>query len=73
MVPGVCIKKAQGFAPCCGVDYLFYARKGIWKLFTSFIKVSVIDTHPPFPILVFDKYRVGQPLGVADLFDEPCL
>jgi hypothetical protein len=73
MVPGVRIKKVKGFTPCCGVDYLVYARKGIWKLFASFIKVSVIDTYPPFPILLFDKHRVGQPLRVADLFDGHCL
>jgi hypothetical protein len=72
MVPGVRIKKAKGFAPYRGVDHLVYARNRIWKFFASFIKVSVIDTHPPFPILLFNEYRVGQPLGVADLLDEPC-
>ena len=37
------------------------------------VLVSIVDAHPPLVIvLLVDKDRVGQLLGMVDLFDEPC-
>ena len=36
------------------------------------VQTRVVGTHPPLiVVLLLDKYRVGQPLGVVDFLDEP--
>ena len=36
------------------------------------VQIGVVDAHPPLVVIfLLDEYRVGQPLGVVNLFDEP--
>jgi hypothetical protein len=72
VVPGVHIKKTEGFAPSCRIDYLIYARQRKWILGACLVKARVVNTHPPFLILLLYKYRVSKPLGVEYFSDEPC-
>ena len=39
-------------------------------LWTHFVEASIINTHSPFPGLLFHKNRIGQPIRVVYLFDE---
>ena len=45
-------------------------RRGSRILWTCFVEASVIDAHSPFPSLLFNKNRIGKPVGVVYLFDE---
>ena len=42
-------------------------RKWSW---ICFVEASIINTHSPFPSLLFNKNRIGKPVGVVYLFDE---
>ena len=45
-------------------------KKILWAML---VQISVVDAHPPLVVvLLLDEYRVGQPFGMVDLFDEPC-
>jgi hypothetical protein len=70
MVPGVRIEKTEGFGPSCRIDYLIYARQRKRILGTCLVKARVVNTHPPFLILLY-KYRVSKPLRVEYFSDEP--
>jgi hypothetical protein len=72
VVPGVRIKKTEGFTPNCRIDYLIYARQRKQILGTCLVKARVVNTHPPFLIFLLYKYRVSKPLGVEYFSDEPC-
>jgi hypothetical protein len=37
---------------------------------TCLVEASVINTHSPFPGLLFNKNRIGKPVRVVHLFDE---
>ena len=37
---------------------------------TCLVEAGVVDAHPKLPIGLWDDDRVGQSLGVVDLFDE---
>jgi hypothetical protein len=71
VVPGVGIEKTEGFAPSCQIDYLIYVRKIKQILGTCLVKARVVNTHPPFLILLLYKYRVSNPLRVEYFSDEP--
>ena len=58
MVPGVCIKEVEGFAPRDGVNYLVYAWQRKWILWACFVEASIINTHSPFPALFPNKNRI---------------
>ena len=36
-----------------------------------FVKSSIIDAHSPLPGLFSDQDRIGKPVGMEDLPDEP--
>jgi hypothetical protein len=72
VVPGVRIKKTEGFTPSYRIDYLIYARQRKRILGTCLVKARIVNAHPPFLILLFYKYRVSKPLGVEYFSDEPC-
>ena len=38
---------------------------------TCLVDASIINTHSPFPSLLFNKNRIGEPVGMEDLPDEP--
>jgi predicted nucleic acid-binding Zn ribbon protein len=71
VVPGVRIEKKEGFTLSCRIDYLIYARQRKRILGTCLVKARVVNTHPPFLILLLYKYRVSKPLGVEYFSDEP--
>jgi hypothetical protein len=70
VVPRVHIEKTEGFTPSCRIDYLIYARQRKQILGTCLIKARVVNTHPPFLILLLYKYKVSKPLGVEYFSDE---
>ena len=70
MVPRVCIKEAQGFAPQGQVDYLIYAWQRKQILRACLIEAGVVNTHSPFPAFLFYKNGIGQPLWVVYFLDE---
>ena len=37
---------------------------------TCLVEASIINTHSPFPSLLFNKNRIGKLVGVVQLFDE---
>ena len=39
-------------------------------LWTCFVEASIINAHSPFPGLLFNKNRIGKPIGVEYLSDE---
>ena len=39
-------------------------------LWTRFVEASVINAHSPLPGLLFNKNRIGKPVGVEYLSDE---
>ena len=39
-------------------------------LWTCLVEASIINTHSPFPSLLFHKNRIGELVGVVYLFDE---
>ena len=48
------------------------ARESEGILRAVFVEVCVIDAHPPLVVVIFrNEYRIRQPLGVVNLFDEP--
>ena len=49
---------------------MVYARQRKVILWTCFIEASIINTHSPFPDLLFNKNRIGEPVRVVYLFDE---
>jgi hypothetical protein len=71
VVPGVRIEKIEGFEPSYQIDYLIYARQRKRILGTCHVKARVVNTHPPFLILLLYKYRVSKPLGVEYFSDKP--
>ena len=52
------------------VDYLVYAWQRKMVLWTRLVEASIINTHSPFPSLLFNKNRIGKLVGVVYLFDE---
>jgi hypothetical protein len=70
-VPRVRIEETEGFAPSCRIDYMIYARQRKQILGTCLVKARVINTHPPFLILLLYKYRVSKQLRVECFSDEP--
>jgi hypothetical protein len=36
------------------------------------VKAPIVNTHPPYIILLLYRYRVSKPLGVKYFSDEPC-
>jgi hypothetical protein len=59
MVPRVCIKEAEGFSPQGRVDYLVYTWQRKQILQTCLIETNIINTHSPFPTLLFYKNMIG--------------
>jgi hypothetical protein len=57
--------------PSGRIDYLIYARQRKRILGTCLVKACVINTHPPFLILLRYKYRVSKLVGVEYFLDEP--
>ena len=55
-----------------GVNYLVYARQRKVILWARLVEPSIINTHPPLPSLLFDKNRIGEPVGVEYLSNESC-
>jgi hypothetical protein len=47
--------------------------KWIGVFWTCLVEVGVVDAHPKLPVSLWDDDRIGQPLGVVDLFDEASL
>jgi hypothetical protein len=46
-----------------------WEREGV--LWAVFIEISIIHTHPPFIIVLFQyKYKVSKPLGVVYFFNK---
>jgi hypothetical protein len=58
VVYGVRVEKTEGLTPCCLIDYLIYARQRKRVLGTRLVKARVVNTHPPFLILLLYKNRV---------------
>jgi hypothetical protein len=71
VVPRVHIEKTEGFAPSCRIDYLIHARKRERVLGTCLVKARIVNTHPPFFILLLYKYRFSKSLGMEYFLDEP--
>jgi hypothetical protein len=65
------VEKTEGFARSCRIDYLIYARQRKYILGTCLIKARVVNSHPPFLILLLYKYRVSKTLGVEYFSNEP--
>jgi hypothetical protein len=49
---------------------LIYTWKWIGVFWTCLIEVGVVDAQLKLPVGLWDDDRIGQPLGVVDLFDE---
>ena len=39
-------------------------------LWRCFVEASIINAHSPFPGLLFNKNRIGKPVGVVYLLNE---
>ena len=71
MIARVAIKEEEQHATGRGVNDLVDAWKSKGILWTVLVEVCVVDTHPPFIIVLLeDEDRVGQPLEVMYFFDE---
>ena len=57
--------KSQG-----GINKLINARKGIVVFGTSFIQVSVVNTHSSLFISLFDKYYIHEPFKEMNFANE---
>ena len=40
-------------------------------LWTRFVEASIINAHSPLPDILFNKNRIGEPVGVENFSDEP--
>ena len=71
MIARVAIKEEEQHATGRGVNDLVDAWKSKGILWTVLVEVCVVDTHPPFVVVLFEnEYWVCQPLGVVNFFDE---
>ena len=58
--------------PSCQIYNEVDPWEGVAVLWTSFIQVGEVHTHPSLPIRLLNHYFVSQPFGVVDLSNEPC-
>jgi hypothetical protein len=66
MLARVAVEEGQQDAASRGVDDLIDAWEHEGVLQAVFIEISIIHTHPPFIIILFQyKYRVSEPLGMV--------
>jgi hypothetical protein len=70
VIARVGIQKREDSAPRCEINYLVYARQRERILRTRLVKVSIVNTHSPFPILIFYKDEIGKLVGVIHFLDE---
>jgi hypothetical protein len=50
---------------------LVNARESEGVLRAVLVEVYVVDAHPPLIVVLFEnEYRIHQPLGVVNFFDE---
>ena len=57
----------------CGINNEVDPRQREIVLWACFVDVSEVDTESPLAVCFFDKYNVGQPLGILHLPDRSCL
>ena len=55
----------RGSASRGGVDNLVYARQRKVILWARLVEPRIINAHSPLPGLLFDKNRIGEPVGVV--------
>ena len=67
VIARVGIQKGEDLATQGGVDYLVYVRQRKVILWARLVEASIINAHSPFPGLVFNKDRIGEPVGVEYL------
>ena len=70
MIARVGIQKGEDLTSRGGVDYLDYAWQRKVILRTCFVEASIINAHSPFPGFLFNKNRIGKPVGVEYLSVE---
>ena len=70
MIAGVTVKEGEQFVAGGGVYNLVYPRQteGVFRV--VFVKISVINAHPPFFILLLNKDWVCQPLTMIHFFNK---
>ena len=52
---------------------LVYSRHREGVFWEGLIQIHEVHAHLPFPALLLHYYGVGQPFGVEDFLDSPCL
>jgi hypothetical protein len=70
VIARVGIQKREDFASQCEINYLVNAWQRERILGTFHIKASIVNTHSPFPILLFYKDGISKPVGVIHFLDE---
>ena len=70
MIARVGIQKGEDLTTQGGVDYLVYARQRKVILWTCFVEASIINRHSPLSSLLFNKNRIGKPVGVEYLSNK---
>ena len=59
-------------ADCC-IHQLVYSRHKEGVFWASLIQICEVHAYLPLPALLLRYYGIGQPFGVEDLLDSPCL
>ena len=55
------------------IHQLVYSRQREGVLWVGLIQIYEVHAHSPLPALLFYYYSIGQPFGVENLLDSPCL
>ena len=70
VIARVGIQKGEDLTTQGGVNYLVYARQRKVILRTSFVEANIINAHSLFLGLLFNKNKIGKPVGVEYISDE---
>ena len=62
--------ETQQLVPNCRIYKEVDSWEGVDVLWTSFVQVGEVYTHPPLPIRLLNHYYVSQPFGVIEFFNE---
>ena len=66
------VHEAQQLVPNCQI----YKEVDLWEevavLWTSFVQVGEVHTHPSLPIYLLNYYYISHPFRVVDFSNEAC-
>jgi hypothetical protein len=70
VITRVSVQKTQELTPSHEVYGLVNTGKGEWIFRTCLVQDCIVNTHPPFPILLLYKNQICYQVRVLDFFNE---